>query len=280
MNTDITIPDVMPRAPSSSSDVESWAVYNAMRDLPIGNRTPLSKLRKDQARISRYVPGITSLNFIGGTRAGIKSALMSSLGPLRLHCLAIDASLTSTGVVVLLEGDGGLFVWSSRSGYKLKKTASNSEIEHRKMTIVKSVIKALRAIQKHFDIREVPSYIEDYAFGVAKSGNTSSIIQLAELQGAIKIQTLVLTGVPVNPVPISTARSSILCKGSAKKDEILDAMVDGGFDFVRDESWSDDEIDALIIALTHYTSKREPDYKGLAISEIKQSASAPNKEQS
>jgi Holliday junction resolvasome RuvABC endonuclease subunit len=266
----IFVPDEPPKSPGKGGSSQSWAVYNAMRDLPAGNRFPASKVKRDKARISRYVPRVVSAREIlgGGKKsfAGTIKALgrIASVEPI---CMAIDASLRSTGVVVLFRVGDYIVAWSQRSGYGLSGSDLR-EAANRLLVVVKSVVGPIRTIRKLMGVESVPVLIEDYAFGIAKKGNTSSIVQLAELQGALKVQLLVLNGDPVQPVPISTARSKVLCKGSAKKDEILEAMVRGGFEFVRDEKWSDDEVDALVIALTHYTSTNEPDYAHLAWEEL------------
>lgn len=272
----IYIPDEMPKAPraNATGQSHSWAVYNAMRDLPIGNRTPLSKLKRDVARISRHAPMVISATQLLGSKPRRFVDFLAgamALGDVEPVCVGIDASLTSTGTVILFEVAGQLVAWSKRAGYGLTTKSTTSEIEHRKVRIVRSILGPLRSISKRSGEPHIRSFIEDYAFGVARSGTTSRIIQLAELQGAIKIQVLALTGVPVEPVPISTARGNVLCKGSAKKDEILEAMVRGGLGFVQDEAWTDDEIDALVIAMTHYMSTHEPDYQALAWEELTRS---------
>ena len=65
--------------------------------------------------------------------------------------------------------------------------------------------------------------LEDYAYGVGKSGKTNCMFQLGELGGTVRY-LLYQHEIPFIPCPISVNKQFATGNGAAQKEEVADAM--------------------------------------------------------
>lgn len=140
-----------------------------------------------------------------------------------MNIIGIDASLTSTGIVVMNEKAQVVFNAAIRS--KAKGTSRLLDIE--------SILG--HAVVQH-QVEKV--YMEGYAFGAQASREA-----MGELGGVIK-RWLYIRKLPVIVIPPSCVKKFACGKGNAQKDQIrLSVWKKWNF-----EAPTNDEVDAYVIA--------------------------------
>lgn len=239
------------RSPTSEC-AGCWRFYNLAHDLPEANRTPKSRFKK-VVRVSGRVPEMYPLasvsgssNFFGALEEHTKD-LKRQLVPI---CVGIDASLRSSGVsfIMYARSNRRWYTCSFADGMSLSQDASTEMKMNRQISIIESCVKGYRAFTAGID-EHVPVYIEDHAYSRA---HTNRATEAHELHGVIKSQFYLLTGKPVEPVGIKSARAEVFCHGSPPgdtKDALLSALRERGSAWI--DGLTDDEIDAWTVAATH-----------------------------
>lgn len=142
----------------------------------------------------------------------------------------LDLSLRNTGIAVISEQ--GVFCHSV--GYPLESPTEREQVK-RMMHIAAETI---RFCKEH---KVVQVALENYAFMPSQS----SLTQIAELNGVIKAQSVVvLKTVPLRLAP-TQVRKFLLGKGSAKKEAVQNHLKKLGYT----QATNADEFDALAVAL-------------------------------
>lgn len=239
------------RSPTGDCD-GCWHFYNTVHDLPEGNRTPKSRFDKI-VRVSGRLPDMYPLENVSSATnffAALEKQTKDLNRLLRPICVGVDASLRSSGVSFILYSDAEerWYTCSFADGMSLSQDATTEMKMNRQISIIESCIKGYRSLTAGVD-DDVPVFIEDHAYSRA---HTNRATEAHELHGVIKSQFYLLTGKPVEPVGIKSARAEVFCHGSPPgntKKALLDALKRRGSAWI--DGLTDDEIDAWTVAATY-----------------------------
>ena len=238
-----------------------WCIFNAQHDLPTGNRLP----KKDYSgyqRLSRSVPFVESVYAVLGLPRGagkLDDLTVAFQKLLResftLEVMSLDLSMRSAGVVLVghipavFEGQAAKR-WLGlpfTTGAPLPMHASDHERLTRQLTIATEIVNAFRPFKQRGPEGATPAiYLEDHIYHEQDSSRAHDMF---ELHGIVKSQLyLTFKRVPAR-VNAGTAPLHVHHSGTCRKGEARASFIAAGWDWTA--SLTDDEIDALTIALLH-----------------------------
>lgn len=228
------------RAPSDHC-AQCWKKYNYERDLPLDNRTPVSNLKKDGLRWSRFVPELKN-GYVGRTKSKRRAILEHVDDPsLKPVSLGVDISLSSTGIALIaLDESGDWLCFTATVGYSLSQDASYEVRTKRLVDIVTKVNQVYRTCDPTPGV-----YMEDHAY--SKHGGAFSN-EKSELHGAIRTQIYAQGTLP-GRIGTTTRLKSVHRNGktSIDKKDISEFWEET---YGWSEDLNDDELDALLVGLT------------------------------
>ncbi len=172
--------------------------------------------------------------------------------PLNSSIVGLDLSLTAAAACAIpLDWDKKKhrlkLVRMLRTGYDLKKDATQRDRVQRMSSIREDIFEFVREVQGHV------VFIEDHAYAAQSTANASQIV---ELTGAVKVDLFENWGTVVMPIPSMTARKIMLQKLPSPKTTrekvkpftLRNVRRLGGPAL----EWTDDEIDAFVVANAAY----------------------------
>jgi hypothetical protein len=235
-----------------------WSVYNAWHDLPSGSRLSKSKV-SNLMRLTRRLPYVESGFTVAAApyRGAIEDVLLPlqilSRDGLVVTSLAIDPSLTSTGVALLgylptpYHAQGKRWIaLTFKVGYALKADEADEVRLRRQLAIATAIVRVLKVIQlRNPSDKPLQISMEDHIY----DSHGMRAHDMYELHGIIKSQIfLTLKTCPVR-VNVKAAPVLIHHHGDCRKESARRSFVAAGWSWV--ERISEDEVDALTIALVH-----------------------------
>lgn len=156
-----------------------------------------------------------------------------------MRVCGLDLSLRNSGICVL--GEGMLVLASV--GSEIDRSNKALDIARETLERMLDIRRYILDICSDYEVSHVS--IENYAFG--SFGKSSSVAQLAELNGIVKVSLYTEAKLVANTVSVRSARKIALGKGHSKKDKAHEVLADKGMRFDNG-----DEADAFVIAAAKY----------------------------